>query len=48
MSLITFSGPESFDPLEAYRGVMQLSDLIKRYLNLYSKDEQKSYGVGTT
>jgi len=34
---ITF-GPASFDPLEAYGGMIQLSDLIKKYLHLCSED----------
>jgi len=40
-----FSGPASFDPLEA-NGVSQLSDFTKKYLNLCFEDERKSYRVG--
>jgi len=40
--LITFLG---FNPLE---GVIQLSDFMNNIYNLCSKDEPKSYWIGTT
>jgi len=51
MSLITFRSQQVSIPQEAYgllAGVIQLSDFIKKYLNLSSEDERRSYGVGTT
>ncbi len=31
-----------------YRRVREVSDLIKKYLNLCSEDKRRSYGFGTT
>jgi len=40
-----FSGVANFNPLE---GVIQLSDFMNNIYNLCSKDEPKSYWIGTT
>jgi len=46
--VFNFSGPANFNSLEAYGGVVQLSNLIKKKnLNLCSEDERKSYRVET-
>jgi len=51
MSLIPFRGQQVSIPQEAY-GLVCTSDpalrFHKKYLNLCSEDEQRSYGVGTT
>ena len=40
-----FSGPASFDPIEAYGGVSQLSDLIKNILICVPKMNESLTGL---
>jgi len=40
-----FSGPASFDPLEAYRGVIQLSDLFRKILISVPKMNESLTGL---
>jgi len=51
MSLITFRGQQVSIPQEAYGLVCRNDPALRfnqKYLNLCSKDERRSYSVGTT
>jgi len=47
VTLRELASETSFNPLEAYGEEIQHSDLIKNIF-VFSEDERKSYGVGTT
>ncbi len=57
ISLLFFSGQnQDWNAIEnkwdqarfKLKGIIELSDFIKKYLNLCSEDERRSYGFGTT
>ncbi len=46
--LSTFLDLDHFRILAVWEMVRELSEFIKKYLNLFSEDEQRSYGFETT